>query len=211
MRARSRVSLLLIGDPEPASADYPRLAHAHKEIAGIQAAFADISKMVLTGTDANPSAYGASQPRQYSMIHFAAHGLANPASPLDSAIVLSPKDGRFMLSARDITDQPLRAQLVTIASCRSAGAKSYPGEGLIGLAWAFLRAGADNVIAGLWDISDKSTSDIMIDLYSHVADGRLPDEALRDAKLAVLRRGGPLGHAYYWGPFQDYTVVGRSP
>jgi CHAT domain-containing protein/predicted negative regulator of RcsB-dependent stress response len=210
-KPRNRVSLLLIGDPEPASADYPRLANAHKEIAGIQAAFAEISKTVLTGADANPSAYDASQPQQYSMIHFAAHGLANHASPLDSAIVLSPRDGRFMLSARDISDQPLHARLVTIASCRSAGAKSYPGEGLIGLAWAFLRAGADNVIAGLWDISDKSTSDIMIDLYSNVANGRVPDEALRDAKLAVLRRSGPLGRAYYWGPFQDYTVVGRSP
>jgi len=210
LKSRDSASLLLIGDPEP-STDFPKLAHAHREIAGIQAASPDISKTVLVGTDANPSAYWASQPWQYSMIHFAAHGLGNHASPLDSAIILSPKDGRFMLSARDISDQPLHAQLVTIASCRSAGAKSYPGEGLIGLAWAFLRAGADNVIAGLWDISDKSTSDIMIDLYARIANGRSPDDALRDAKLAILRRRSPLGHAYYWGPFQDYTVVGRLP
>ena len=210
LKSRDSVSLLLIGDPEPSTA-YPKLAHARKEIAGIQAAFPEISKTVLVETDANPSGYRASQPWRYSMIHFAAHGLANHESPLDSAIILSPKDGRFMLSARDISDQPLHAQLVTIASCRSAGAKSYPGEGLVGLAWAFLRAGADNVIAGLWDISDKSTSDIMIDLYAKVAHGRSPDEALHDAKLAILRRSSTLGHAYYWGPFQDYTVVGRSP
>ena len=50
----------------------------------------------------------------------------------------------------------LNAALVTISACRSAGARTYAGEGLVGLTWAFLEAGAQNVIAGLWDVSDRS-------------------------------------------------------
>jgi len=49
---------------------------------------------------------------------------------------------------------PLQAELVTISACRSAGARTYSGEGLVGLAWAFLNAGAHNVVAGLWNVED---------------------------------------------------------
>ena len=41
------------------------------------------------------------------------------------------------------------------------GAKTYSGEGLVGLSWAFLRAGAHNVVAGLWDVTDLSTANLM--------------------------------------------------
>jgi CHAT domain-containing protein len=141
------------------------------------------------------------------MIHFTAHGLANRTSPLDSAVILSPKSGAFLLYARDIADQPIHAQLVTIASCRSAGAKSYPGEGLLGLAWAFLRAGAADVIAGLWDVNDKSTAEIMAGLYAGLAVGKCPADALRSAKLAMTRRTDSYRKPYYWGPFQNYIGV----
>jgi hypothetical protein len=56
---------------------------------------------------------------------------------------------------------PLRADLVTLSACRSSGARTYAGEGLVGLARAFLQAGAGSVIAGLWDVSDQSTSEMM--------------------------------------------------
>src|ERR1051326_5788361 len=47
----------------------------------------------------------------------------------------------------------------------SAGTRTYAGEGLLGFAWAFLNAGAHAVIAGLWDVSDVSTSQLMDRLY----------------------------------------------
>jgi len=210
--AQSKVpaSLLLIGDPEPAGADYPKLAYASREVAEIERAFPNVTKTVLTGVRANPSTYRESQPEQFSLIHFAAHGFANRASPLDSAVILSPKSGAFMLYAREIAEQPLHAQLVTIASCRSAGAKSYPGEGLLGLAWAFLRAGANEVIAGLWDANDKSTAEIMAALYAGLAAGKPPADALHEAKLAMVRRNDRYHQPYYWGAFQDYTGAHSS-
>ena len=92
------------------------------------------------------------------MIHFTAHATANVESPLDSAVVLSGPDDGYKLYARDVAETPLRADLVTVSACRSAGERTYSGEGLVGFAWAFLRAGARNVIAGLWDVDDRSTA-----------------------------------------------------
>jgi CHAT domain-containing protein len=131
--------------------------------------------------------------------------VANRESPLDSAVILSRKEDSYKLYARDVAALPLRADLVTISACRSAGARAYSGEGLVGFTWAFLQAGAQNVIAGLWDVSDRSTSELMANLYSQMAQGLGPAEALRAAKLALLRSAGPYRKPYYWAPFQLYT------
>ena len=130
-------------------------------------------------------------------------------SPLDSAIVLSKdsaQDDSFKLYARDIIQHKLRADLVTISACYSAGNRSYSGEGLVGLSWAFLRAGAHNVIAALWDVSDASTAQLMDKFYDELNKGASPDAALRTAKLSFLR-GKEFGNPYYWAPFQLYVAV----
>jgi hypothetical protein len=202
--ASAVASLLIVGDPVAAGSEYPKLPNAADEMKGVQQAFSPAETVVCAGTRATPAGYRDSLPERFSYIHFAAHSVANQTSPLDSAIVLSPQSGEFLLSARDIAHQTLRAQLVTIASCRSAGARNYPGEGPVGLAWAFLRAGAANVIAGLWDVSDSSTAETMVLLYSELAKGTTSVEALRAAKLALIRRPGVHHKPYYWGPFQNY-------
>jgi CHAT domain-containing protein len=74
--------------------------------------------------------------------------------------------------------------------CRRAGARAYSGEGLVGFAWAFLRADASRVIAGLWDVDDRSTADLMDRLYAGIARGDTASHALREAKLAMLNHGG---------------------
>jgi len=59
--------------------------------------------------------------------------------------------------------------------------REYAGEGLVGLAWAFLRAGSHNVIGALWDVSDASTPELMGHLYDGIAAERskmkTPDRA----------------------------------
>ncbi len=99
----------------------------------------------------------------------------------------------------------MTAELVTISACRSAGARIYAGEGLVGLTWAFLEAGAKNVIAGLWDVDDRSTAELAGRLYAEIARGAAPADALRAAKLELIHAGGTYRKPYYWGPFQLYT------
>jgi CHAT domain-containing protein len=156
---------------------------------------------------ASPQAYRSARPEEFSIIHFTAHAATNAESPLDSAVILSGRAGEYKLYARDVAAVPLRAELVTISACRSAGERAYSGEGLIGFAWAFLRAGARRVIAGLWDVDDRSTADLMDALYARLARGASPSAAMRAAKLQLLARGGRAARPYYWAPFELFTVV----
>jgi len=204
-KAPKRPSLLAIGDPEPAGQEYPRLPNAHKEVERIAALFSSSNKAVFEGADSRPSTYRQAGPARFSLIHFAAHATANRASPLDSALILSREGNTYALSARDIMTVPLDAELVTLSSCRSAGARAYSGEGLVGLTWAFQQAGARRVIAGLWDVNDESTAMLMEKLYSELARGVAPEEALRKAKLTLLHAAYPYRKPYYWGPFQLYS------
>ena len=141
---------------------------------------------------ASPHAYHDAKPGQFTMVHFTAHATANTKSPLDSAIILSGPEDAFKLYARDVADLPLRAELVTVSACRGAGERTYSGEGLVGFAWAFLRAGTRRVVAGLWDVDDRSTADLMDRFYQRLAMGASPASALREAKRMLIERGGSV-------------------
>jgi CHAT domain-containing protein len=203
-RART---LLLIGDSVAPSKEYPELPRAGQQMANVAKHFPAPQEQVYQRDRATPAAYLAGNPETFSHIHFVAHGTASRLSPLDSAIVLS-KDAvetdSFKLYARDIVQHHLHADLVTISACYGAGERAYSGEGLVGLAWAFLRAGAHNVIAGLWEVTDESTEQLMDRFYDELDKGASPDVALRAAKLSLLH-GSQFHDPFYWAPFQLYT------
>jgi CHAT domain-containing protein/Tfp pilus assembly protein PilF len=200
--------LLLIGDAVATSPDFAPLPNAVREMENVGNHFAPPARQTFTHAQATPAAYLASNPEQFSFIHFVAHATASKVSPLDSAIVLSrssTEQDSFKLYARDITQHPLHANLVTISSCSGAGTEAYSGEGLIGLSWAFLRAGAHNVIGALWDVNDDSTATLMGHLYDELERGQPPDAALRSAKLSLLHSNDVVRKPFYWAPFQLYT------
>ena len=194
--------LLVIGNPDNRSAALPSLPSAPVEIANITRHYSANSRRVYENSDAVPQAYRSSNPSQFDAIHFTAHAIASRDSALDSAIYLTGGN----LYAREVQDIPLHATLVTISACRGIGSRTYQGEGLVGFAWAFLRAGARNVIAGLWDVDDQSTAQLMDVFYGGFSAGKSPAEALRAAKLTLIRSGGNFRKPYYWGAFQLYTV-----
>ena len=200
-------TLLLIGDAAGREPEFPALRYASAEMDGISRHFPASRVNAHRGPRAVPGAYRDARLDQFSMIHFTAHAVANTESPLDSAIMLSGPDHGFKLYARDVADRPLNADLVTVSACRSAGERTYSGEGLVGFAWAFLRAGARRVIAGLWDVDDRSTADLMDHVYAGIASGRPAPRALREAKLALLRKGGTTARPYYWAPFEVFTAT----
>jgi CHAT domain-containing protein len=120
-------------------------------------------------------------------------------------VILSPDGDSYKLYARDIVKHPLSAYLVTISACNGSGIRAYSGEGLVGLSWAFLRAGAHNVIGALWEVSDTSTPELMDKLYAGLTRGQDPAAALRAAKLSLLRSDSIYRKPFYWAPFQLYT------
>jgi CHAT domain-containing protein len=207
-QARQSGRLLLLGDAVSPSADYPELRKASAEMESIEKHFSSAEQTVFARDRATPAAYLASGPGEFSYIHFVAHGTASMLSPLDSAIVLSKastEDDSFKLYARDIIHHPLGAELITISTCSGAGARFYSGEGLVGLSWAFLRAGAHNVIGALWEVSDISTPRLMDELYRQLQNGQTPSSALRAAKFSLLHSTNVFNKPFYWAPFQLYT------
>lgn len=197
--------LLLMGAPVQASKDFPGLAHAPEEIQKVSAHFRQAKETVLEGRQATPDAYDQSDPRQYRFFHFVTHGTASDTNPLDSAIILSPGSDGYKLYARDIVKTGIHPELVTISTCYGAGTRQYSGEGLVGLAWAFMRVGAHQVVAALWEVDDAANADLMDQFYAELTSGKSVAAALRDGKLAMLHSRGPRKRPYYWASLQLYT------
>jgi CHAT domain-containing protein/Tfp pilus assembly protein PilF len=202
--AQSTKKLFLVGDPVPASNDFPKLQQAESELTQIENYFPASDRVVISGAAATPQSYMDGHPGDFSFVHFVAHGIASRASPLDSAVILTKQGDSYKLYARDIVKQSLRADLVTISACHGAGERTYAGEGLVGLTWAFLRAGAHEVISALWEVDDNSTTQLMTQLYAGLSRGAPPESALRDAKLALLHSRSVYKKPFYWAPFEIY-------
>jgi CHAT domain-containing protein len=200
--------LLLIGAPAQADAHYPELPHAKEEMASVEKHFPSGKITSFSGRDATPDSYLRNSPGMYKFIHLATHGTPDAIDPLQSAIILSSgKDGNFKLLARDIVDGKARlnADLVTISACEGVGTQIQSLEGLLGLEWAFMRAGAHQVVAALWDQDDAVTPALMDDFYDQLTKGKSAVDALHHAKLSILRAGGFHAVPYYWASLQLYT------
>ena len=197
--------MLLLGNPVSADRDFPSLPMFSFEMSRVGSHFT--AKRVFSGPQATPASYMNSRPDQYSYIHFVSHAVASSTTPLDSAIILSNsagQEGSYKLYAREIIQHPIHAKLVTISACYGSGTRTYAGEGLVGLSWAFLRAGAHQVIGALWEVSDDSTPFLMDRLYEGLEGGQSPTLALHNAKLKLLHSRNQSSLPFYWAPFQLY-------
>jgi len=201
-------TLFLVGDTKPPNPPFAPLPQAAEEMKQVKKYFSGGHTRVLEGGNATPLAFLKSNPEKYSYLHFVTHGTASLSRPLESAVILSQEGDSYKLYARDIVQHRLNANLVTISACNGAGTRSYSGEGLVGLSWAFLRAGAHNVIGALWEVSDASTPQLMDAFYRELFQGKDAATALRDAKLGLLHSADPdsvFKNPFYWAPFQIYA------
>jgi CHAT domain-containing protein/tetratricopeptide (TPR) repeat protein len=144
--------------------------------------------------------------RDYKYVHIASHGLVNPFHPELPSIVLSlvgrdgsPRDG--FLQAADIYNLRLNADLVVLSACQTALGKDVRGEGVVGLARAFMYAGSPAVVASLWTVPDRSTSELMREFYrGMLVENLRPAAALRRAQIA-LWKDSRWTRPYYWAAF----------
>lgn len=164
---------------------------------------------VLSGAGADRDAFLGLPLNTYRLIHLGMHGFAGTDSLTASGIVFSLFDASGkpisgFLNARSIARLRLDADLVVVAACDSAAGASLPGEGVLGTHYAFLAAGADQVIAALTPVSDAITSQLMEALYGHIIrDGMSPSDALRSAQMEI-RRSPFTRHPRYWAGFIAY-------
>ncbi len=127
-------------------------------------------------------------------VHIATHGLFRQDNPMFSSIRL----GSSQLSLFDIYQLRLSSELTTLSGCSTGLNVVEGGDELIGLVRGLLYAGAQAVLASLWDVNDKSTAEFMKFFYERLRTN--PNKALAlQAAMRKLRENYP--HPYYWAPF----------
>ena len=184
-----------------AAGGLPRLAASGDEARDV-ARYAPESEIRLRG-DASEAWLKHAPVDRFRVIHLATHALVDETSLARTSLALAAGAGEDgFLSPADLSALKLRADLVVLSACRTAGGVMVTGEGLQGLTAPLLEAGARSVIATQWRISDRSTVRLVHDLYDALSRGEPVADALRDAKLAAVRRGAPASE---WAGF---TVVG---
>jgi CHAT domain-containing protein len=91
-------------------------------------------------------------------------------------------------------------KLVTLSACDTGVGEVRNGEGVYGLRRAFVLAGTESVVMSLWPVSDYATREIMASYYKGLKQGLGRGEALRQTKLAMLKRKDRQ-HPFYWASF----------
>ncbi|MFE4640491.1 CHAT domain-containing protein [Streptomyces sp. NPDC056730] len=114
-------------------------------------------------------------------VHFACHGVLAPDDIAGSAI--SCADGP--LTMEDLLGLRIRADLVTLSACRSGASRGRPGDERLGLARAFLIAGAKSVLVTQWQVDDLSTALFMERFYELLVAGAPRGRALHEAQATV--------------------------
>ncbi|CAH3036965.1 unnamed protein product [Porites lobata] len=155
----------------------------------------------LTGRNATKDQV-LSRLNSVSLVHIAAHGC-----PENGEIILSPnladakkpEEEDFRLTMRDVLDAQLRAKLVVLSCCFSARGE-IKAEGVVGIARAFLGAGARSVIASLWALSDDDTLEFMRHFYRNLVAGQSASKSLHHA-MECMRETQEFNAVKYWAPF----------
>lgn len=212
-----------------ALASLPRLRGARAEVQAIASYYDDVTALV--GVDASEQRLAAMADadslRRFDVIHLATHALVDDRRPEQSALVLSQvglpdpiaaasageriRDG--LVTAQEVVREwHLDAELVTLSACETGLGRRVTGEGYIGLAQAFLQAGARSVVVSLWKVDDRASSMLMRRFYANLTGrgaGQKPmtrSAALGEAKRWLRDQTDAQGrkafqHPYFWSAF----------
>ena len=123
----------------------------------------------------------------------------------------------YLLTMGDVLRAGLRARLVVLSCCHSACGEVM-AEGVVGIARAFLGAGARSVLVSLWAIDDDGTQAFMKHFYGALEEGKGTSEAVNQA-MKCMRESEIFSKGYYWAPFVligddvklDLTEIKRYP
>ena len=246
-RPRAEPSLLALGNPvfgeagakesegftrsfTRAGVELVPLPGTQQEIDAVSALFS--TRTVLSGPEATEAQLRSKALSSYRYVHFATHGLlgeeltglGEPALALSRPTRKQRKREDGFLTASEISQFVLNADLVTLSACNTARGKLSTGDGVASLATSFLSSGARGVVVSTWSVADVATAVFMEAFYRDLIRGVDSGAALHNAKLALmsgqaaahtsLRGVGGVSltpasykHPFYWAPF---VYVGAS-
>ncbi len=181
--------------------DLQTLAYSGQEVA---AASKLMNGEIIAGTAATEERF-TSTAGNYHILHLATHGRAdNRVGDYAFLAFTEIKDSieNELLYVKDLYNLELNADLVVLSACETGIGKLQRGEGIISLARAFAYAGAKSIVTTLWEVNDKSTSELMRYFYRELRKGKTKDEALRSARKAYLEKSkARTCHPFFWAAF----------
>ena len=198
-----KTGALLVGNPclNELEKPPPDLQCAQEEVEMIASI---LNTSPLTGREAT-KAEVIKRMSSVGLIHIAAHG-----NERTGEIALSPNPGwtskfpqktDYILKMSDVQVANLRARLVVLSCCHSGRGRILKGEGVVGIAHAFLAAGARSVLVALWAIDDEATMVFMKGFYQHLKKGKTASGAVHQA-MKSLRQSEQFSEIRHWAPFQ---------
>ena len=169
-----------------------------RELGAIRSIFGN-SATILSKSDATTNNFSL-EASKYRILHIAAHVDFDESRPMYSLIALSNDAGDAGLNglrAIDFLSIDLNADLVVLSGCKTG--RLSIGSGLDGMTSSIMISGVPSVIASLWNVDDEVTASLMESFYTYLKKGLGRGEALKSAKLDMIRTG--RSDPFYWGAF----------
>jgi CHAT domain-containing protein len=211
-KEQSASSLIAFGNPvigkdAQRHEDLCPLPEAETEVTAVAKTFGSTGSKVFIGREATEKAFRALAPT-YSTIHLATHGVIDNRQPLYSHLLLTKTEGDpendGLLEAREIMNMNLHADLAVLSACETANGRISPGEGVMGMSWAFFVAGTRSMVVSHWKVNSASTSQLMLNLYQALESQNYADDkkarALQEAALKTMK-DQRYHHPFYWAAF----------
>ncbi|MCP2520743.1 CHAT domain-containing protein [SCandidatus Aminicenantes bacterium Aminicenantia_JdfR_composite] len=202
----------------PLFGPFERIPYSEDEINSVSHYFRKKKRIILKEDSFKEEIIKDLDLKKFKIVHFATHALVDETIPWRSAIIFSldndPKEDGF-LQLREIYNLRLNSDLVVLSGCKTNLGKYIEGEGLVSLARGFLYAGSSSVVGSLWEVSDFSTAYFMNLFYFYLKRGKKKNEALRKAKLEMIRNK-IFKHPYHWagliliGEFNEQIFIDYS-
>ena len=144
----------------------------------------------------------------FGIIHLAMHTVLDDIDPMYSTLIFSPEhsgeEDRF-LRTFEIYNIPLKASMVVLSSCNTGTGKLFSGEGILSLARGFIYSGSESVVMSMWEIEDRTGTEIVKLYYDYLKKGYSKSESLRKARIEFLKTADQLrAHPYFWSTLVIY-------
>ena len=195
--ASSRPTGMLMAGLSESVQGYAALSNVIEEVKGIRESYPGAS--LINGDFKVQNVKEQLDLMPYPLIHIASHGEFTGNSRNNYILTW---DGKMTLDHLDtfIRNSAVRktpVELLSLSACKTAAGDDRASLGLAGLA---VKSGARTAVASLWDIDDKSTSELFVAFYRNIKEKTDINraEALRQAQLEIRKR---YDHPYFWSPF----------
>jgi CHAT domain-containing protein len=202
---RERLKVLTVGVSEQREVDgrkFDEIPNVVDELQHIGSIVPSESLLNLKFTEANLQQQINSG--SFSVVHIATHG--NFSSEPEQTFILAYNQLLKSNNLNDLLRTNNRSsssivELLVLSACETAKGDNRATLGLAGIA---VQAGARSTLSTLWQVSDRSTAELMERFYKELSNPEVTKaQALHQAQLALFEQ---YKAPFYWAP---YVLVGN--